>query len=137
MKNFLLLILLLASLLLTACGGATDYELTGTVWKWQSTEMDSGETFGVSDPAQYTVEFLEDGTASIKADCNQVSTSYTVEGSNLTFGIMATTLAMCPEGSLSDVYIAQLSTVNNFSFLKEGGLLLGIVENTGTMSFTE
>ncbi len=72
-------------------------------------------------PSKYTLELGSDGRASVRADCNRGSGSYKLEGRSLSFGPMATTRAMCPPGSLSDRYLAQLGHV--VSWLERDGRL--------------
>ncbi|MCB0233261.1 MAG: META domain-containing protein, partial [Anaerolineae bacterium] len=38
----------------------------------------------VPDPQNYTIAFADDNTLAIKADCNQVAGSYTLDGASLT-----------------------------------------------------
>jgi heat shock protein HslJ len=137
MKKAFIFTLLVTTLLLTACAAAPDYELTGVVWKWESTQQYDGDLINSRNPELYTLEFMEDGTAAIKADCNNATTTYTVDGSKLSFGPIASTLMACPEGSLSDIYLAQLRTAESYSFLKDGGLLINISDNISKMEFTQ
>ncbi len=72
-------------------------------------------------PSRYTLELGSDGRASVRADCNRGSGPYRLDGRSLTFGPLATTRAMCPPGSLSDRYLAQLSQAA--SWLERDGKL--------------
>ena len=55
-----------------------------------------------ADQPNYTIAFEPTGTFSAKADCNQLSGSYTTTGSNgLTIVPGPMTLAACPPESLS------------------------------------
>lgn len=72
-------------------------------------------------PARYTLELGSDGRASVRADCNRGSGTYKLDGRSLTFGTIATTRALCPSGSLSDRYLAQLSQAD--SWLERDGKL--------------
>jgi heat shock protein HslJ len=76
----------------------------------------------VDDPSKYTLEFPPDGTISGKADCNDFSGSYLVQGGSLQIFIGPMTLAACPPGSLSDEYIQRLGEVRTFVF--DGGDLV-------------
>ena len=72
------------------------------------------------DASNYTLAFGADGRASILADCNRGTGSYTSESpGQLTFGPVATTRMACPEGSLEDTFLAQFEWVRSYVF--EGG----------------
>ena len=51
--------------------------LTGTVWQWVRFTGPE-QQFDVEKPEGYTVEFLEDGTVNIEADCNKAKGAETV-----------------------------------------------------------
>ncbi len=107
--------------------------LTGTVWKWQQMTTPV-EQVTVDNSANYTVEFKEDGTVAIKADCNNASGSYTTTGNSISIPPMATTLAICPEGSLSDLFLSSLMGAASYYF--DGpNLFLDLKFDSGTMQF--
>ena len=108
--------------------------LVGVVWKWENFLESNDNTIIVDDPDKYTLEFLADGTVRVKADCNNGSGSYMVEGSQLTINLQAMTLAMCPPDSLSDQYIKYLGEVVSYVF-DGGNLALALRYDTGIMTF--
>lgn len=108
--------------------------ITGAVWKWTTSQFSDGKTTTPSDPNQYLVEFLADGTVGIKADCNQVGGSYTLDGNNLTIALGPSTLVACPEGSLDSEYLRQLGLVSSY-FIKDGKLILEFKFDSGSMTF--
>jgi heat shock protein HslJ len=85
-----------------------------TIWQLQEFILDNGTTTPVDDPAKYTVEFKTDGTAAIRADCNNCSGSFTADDKDLRFGPMACTLAACPPGSFDSQFQAALSSVSSY-----------------------
>ncbi|MBK8988343.1 MAG: META domain-containing protein [Chloroflexi bacterium] len=109
-------------------------ELTGVVWQWVSLTTPLDET-AVTDPARYTITFNADGTAAIEADCNAVVASYTLDGSSLTITPGPTTLAACPEDSLGDQFVSNLSNAAIYFFL-DGDLYLDMFASAGTLRFT-
>lgn len=109
--------------------------LTGTVWQWLGTVTGEGP-IEVADSSRYTIEFLDDGTAAIKADCNRVVAQYTVEESALTITPGPSTLAACPEDSQADVFVQQLSGAALYFFL-DGDLYIDLFADSGTMRFGE
>ena len=80
--------------------------LTGVTWQWLGTMTGEGP-ITVADSSRYTIEFLADGTAAIKADCNNVVAQYTAENGAMTITPGPSTLAACPEDSQADVFVQQ------------------------------
>lgn len=108
--------------------------LHGTVWKWTGSLFSDGKQVTPDDPNNYLLSFLAAGRVSIKADCNQVNGAYTVNGNQLTITPGPSTLVACPEGSLGDEYVRQLSNVSSY-FFKDGKLILEFKFDSGSMTF--
>ncbi len=109
--------------------------LTGVVWNWTEFSDAVQGVLPIENPEQYTVEFLEDGTVGIKADCNNGSGSYVVDeegGIDITVG--AVTLAMCAEDSLHDQFLQYLDAATIY-FFDGGDLLLDLPVDSGTLRF--
>ena len=69
-----------------------------------------------ADQLRYTISFANDGTAAIKADCNQVTATYTTTpGGSITIVPGASTMAMCPEDSMGQQFVEALSIVTSYS----------------------
>ena len=135
------MIVLVAALALLLAGGTLaaqtdDAGLVGTVWQWQGTQMSDDSVFTPADPANYTVEFLADGSVAIQADCNSARASYTLDGSAITILPGPTTLMACPDGSLGSEFLAQLGGAALF-FFQDGALLMDLKFDSGTMRFAE
>mgnify|MGYP000023552818 CR=1 FL=1 len=113
---------------------ATPDTLAGSAWQLVRIQsMD--DTVQVPDErGKYTLQFGEDGTVAIRADCNRGTGGWTSEGASLAFGPLATTRAMCPPGSLHDAYIAQLSYVRSY-VLRDGMLLLATMADGAIIEF--
>ena len=112
--------------------------LTGVTWQWISF-TDPLEQITIDDPSRYTVTFDEavggTGQAAIKADCNDVAATYTVDGSSIDIIAGPSTLAACPEDSLDQQYLANLSNAVIF-FFEEADMFLDLMADGGTMRFT-
>ena len=111
-------------------------ELVGPSWLWQQTLMNNGDLFVPDDSGSYLIQFQPDGTAFIQADCNQVRAGYTVDGNLLTIEPGPSTLVACPEGSLGDQFVRNLSAANSFFFDDAGDLLIDLKFDSGTMRFS-
>ncbi len=110
--------------------------LVGTTWQWINFSDPANGPQEISEPARYELTLNEDGTASIKADCNQVSGTYTIDGSSIEIVLGPTTLAACPEDSLSDQF-TQYLTFARIYFFRDGVLFLDLMADGGTMQFRD
>ena len=114
---------------------AVDPELVGVQWHWEEF-LDTAEinSFDVPNPNDYKILFNEDGTANIKADCNNVLAEYTTDGSSLTLTMGPTTMVFCGEESLDQIYLARLSAVVSY-VIQDGILHLNLMADAGNMVF--
>ena len=119
----------------TTTTGAVDPALLGKTWQWLGT-ITAEEPIAVADSTGYTIEFLEDGTAAIKADCNTVIAQVTADGGAISLVPGPSTLVLCPEGSQADVFTQQLSAAAIYFFL-DSNLFIDLVADSGTMHFGE
>ena len=96
---------------------------------WQAVNYNNGKeaVVGLLEGSEITAIFAEDGSLSGSAGCNNYITSYTVDGNNLTIGMVAATMMFCaePEGVMEQksAYLAALGTVATYS-IREGMLEL-------------
>jgi heat shock protein HslJ len=111
-----------------------EVSLTGVVWEWIGFTDPVDEPLVIADPAQYTVEFMADGTVAAKADCNNGAGSYTAAEGSISITIGAMTMALCPPESYSDQFVEYLNAVAVYSFI-EGDLLLDLPIDSGTLRF--
>ena len=114
-------------------GAAPD--LVGPIWRWDQTLMNNGDLFTPETPDNYTVQFLEDGSVSIQADCNQAGGTYTVDSSSITIEPGPTTLVLCPPGSLGDQFVNNLIAAAIY-FFEGQTLYIDLQFDSGTMRFT-
>jgi heat shock protein HslJ len=118
---------------LSACAVAS--ELEATAWRLVNIASMDDTVYVPDDPARYTLELQPDGRASIRADCNRGTGTWTSEGaSRLTFGAIAATRAMCTPGSLSDTYLAQFEWVRSY-VLRDGHLFLATMADGSIIEF--
>jgi len=108
--------------------------LTGTTWQWASITTPVEET-DVEDPSRYTILFNQDGTAEVKADCNNVGATYTTDDNNISITLGPSTLVACPPDSLDQEFLRNLENAAIY-FFEEGDLFLDLFADSGTMRFT-
>ena len=127
---------LAAGLLAPAAWAASQEPITGIQWQWtQLTETEPASQSVVPDPENYVLVLNDDGSANIKADCNQVLWTYTLEDTSLTFDTLGpSTLAFCGEDSSDQIFLEKLGMGGSVS-VEEGRLVLELNENAGRMVF--
>jgi heat shock protein HslJ len=118
----------------TAEAGAGTAEILGVVWKWDSATSADGQSITVDQPQQYEFMLLPTGTIRVKADCNNGSGTFWIQGSSITIEILTLTRAACPPGSLSDDFVQMLNRASTYRV--EAGNLHMDSEDGGTMVFS-
>ena len=96
----MLVLAIAATLIVGACNSGGG--LTGKTWQLTAVTEVVPAFQGVvpeADQANYTITFNTDGTFNAKADCNQLSGTYTTTGTGgITIELGPMTMAMCPKG---------------------------------------
>jgi heat shock protein HslJ len=99
-----------------ACGGSDgSSDVKGTLWRWvallEGQDAATGGFSAVPDLGDYLLTLREDGAFNAKADCNNLSGTYSLSGSDLTLEPGPMTKVACGDDSLSDKYVALLGQV--------------------------
>ncbi len=130
MKRSFALLVLLA---LTACAITSREaitELPGT--SWELVDLDGAEPVGETPPS---ITFNDDGTVNGSTGCNTFSGEVTIEGSEVTFGPMATTRMACADEAVSEqeqAFLLALEGVTGYTIDTEGRL---VIEGDTPMTF--
>ena len=118
-------IALLALLALAACAitsrDATT-ELPGT--SWTLVELDGEEPVGEMPPS---ITFTDEGGVTGSTGCNTFNGEVTIEGSELSFGPLATTRMACVDPAASDqeqAFLLAMENVTGYTIDSEGRLVL-------------
>jgi para-nitrobenzyl esterase len=115
--------------------GTAPSPLAGTSWRLVKIMSMDDTVLTPDDRALYTLEFKEDGSMSVRADCNRGTGSWTSESEGqLQFGLIAATRAMCPPGSLHDPYMMQFEWVRSYT-VREGHLFLATMADGSIIEF--
>ena len=128
-KVALIILTLLLSLVFVGCASSSTeseteatldpYKVTDIIWEWEFHIVTTGrdengrpiqEKTEIPDPENYTLILREDNTFSGKADCNEISGTYTNDP-GYSFTIGPSTTAFCGEDSLDQQYLDLLSRV--------------------------
>ncbi len=108
--------------------------LADSQWRLQEIQMADGSVSTPDAEADYTLMLTASGQMAGQADCNTINSTYTVDGSQLSFGPIASTKALCPPGSLSDTYIQALTNTNAYA-LEGETLTLSFGSDGNTLIF--
>ena len=122
-------------LFIAVFGCAMTPEITGILWKWQQSIYGNDTEATPPKPENYTVLLRQDGSLEIRADCNRCGGTYQMGDRHLSMQVTYCTRAMCPPGSLDQVFIRDLNAAVIY-FLKDGDLLIDLKYDSGTMRFS-
>ena len=112
-----LIVLVLIILVVTACSTGSEDELTANIWLL----TDLGGTAPLPDTS-VTAEFDEEGRVSGNAGCNNYSTSYTVDGDQISFGeVVGSTMMMCPDPVMAQeaLYLEALDNTTTYEIVDD------------------
>jgi heat shock protein HslJ len=110
--------------------------LQGPIWQWVSFTSPVEEV-KVDAPEKYTIQILDDERFAVRADCNRGVGKYVLGPDyRITLGSLALTRAMCPPGSLSEKFVAELSRATSF-FFKDGELFMELPVDSGALNFRQ
>ena len=132
---------------LIACGQEAQIasDITGTSaivgpqWQWQAfqdaADGDESRDIMVPDPTQFTLTLQSDKSANIRADCNRLRWTYTLQESSLTFDTLGPgTRAYCGEDSLDKRYLKLLGNAATY-VMADGKLYVNLKYDSGNMIF--
>jgi len=113
------LVFVLGTLALTACAGGSA-SLEGKQWRMQSYRGADGQMLETLPDIKTTAEF-KDGQVSGKAACNTYSGPYKVDGNQINFGLMASTMMACPQEIMDQEtgYLAGLEKASTFEVAED------------------
>ncbi|MGE5375847.1 MAG: META domain-containing protein [Bacteroidota bacterium] len=138
-KQYVILTLLAFALVLPGCKRffkSSSTDITATVWQWTAMQETAPASQSVvPDPQNYTITFKTDGTATIKADCNNVDAKYKAnKKGKMTIKLGASTLMACGPNSQDTIYLDSLSKVESYAIVS-GQLQLAFPNGGGKMDF--
>jgi heat shock protein HslJ len=129
--------LILVSSEIVSAEPAGDPAITGIEWQWSGlVETMPAAQSVVPDPENYILLLQPNGALHIKADCNVVGGSHTLEGDGLTITLGPSTRAYCGEQSLDQQYLELLSNVYGYG-IEDGQLVLKLQADAGRMIFSK
>jgi len=136
---------LIAALSLAACSGTINGPSsvssapinslaieTNAVWQLRSIVSADGSLLTIEDPSVFTLMLTDDGKVSVRADCNRASGGYTISGSTLSIGPIASTRAYCTTAPVDQQFLALLGGEN---IVTTSGATLQLSSPRGTLGF--
>jgi heat shock protein HslJ len=126
----LIVVAIVGSLAIGGC--QAESALVGPTWQWTASQETVPAHLSVTpDPENYTIEFLDDGTVEVTADCNNMGGSYTVaEPDELTITLVTTTMAYCGDESQDAIFIDFLGRVASYA-IADTDLTLDFADDAG------
>lgn len=109
-------------------------KLTGTEWVAESVQGDP-----VAAKVSSTVAFGADGSVTGSAGCNRYFGAYSVDGSSIAFGHLASTQMMCPPEQMEQEqrFLEVLARAERFEQREEGSLVLYSAEGGESMVLSQ
>ena len=131
----ILLLVLLTAVLAASCDDNPlgPSGIKETTWKLESVERAGSPTIQAPND-RYTLRLNNNGTLSVRADCNQCTATYTLNGSALTIGPLQCTSISCGVGSIDGTYATLLTGASQVE-MTESHLVLVIRNSVGTLRF--
>jgi len=124
----------LSGAVVTSAAAQEEPMLTGTLWQLEEIVYNNDTVTVPDDPELYSIQFFEDGTVGIRADCNVGNGTFDPE-SNEFITLQAFTLAACGPDSIDDEFRQGLDNAALY-FFQDGDLYLDLFADAGTMRFS-
>jgi len=116
--------------------GGPGADLASGAWKWTQGTTAAGTVQTVADPSKFRVQFdPSNGQVSIATACNSATGNYTTNGRALKIILTSMTNAVCPDDTLSPLFITELGAVQSYT-INQGSLVLSLPGNAGTLTLT-
>ena len=108
--------------------------LTDTLWQLEEIVYNNDTMLVPDDPEMYSIQFFEDGTVAVRADCNVGNGVFDPDSTDF-ITLQAFTLAACGPDSIDDEFRQGLENAA-ILFFEDGDLLLDLFADAGTMRFS-
>ena len=95
------------------------------------------QSISVPSPDRYTISFAPNGTYTLRADCNNGTGNFTVNGTKVKINPATLTRMYCGDASLDKTYTASLGQVTGYEIDASGRLVLIMVSNNERLTFTK
>jgi heat shock protein HslJ len=107
-------------------------DLQNKTWVWVNTKLNDG-TIVTPKENSLNIIFGKDNKLNISSDCNNGSSTFTLENKSLKISPIMATKKFCPD-SKERIFFKNLMAANSI-FLKDGNLFIELKIDSGTMEF--
>jgi len=108
--------------------------LSMKTWKWVSVLYNDERLITPKQSEAFTITLNKDGTFSATTDCNRMNGSYTIDGSLISFGQVASTKMYC-EGSQETIFSELIRDTSGYHFTSKGELIFDLKFDSGSVTF--
>lgn len=109
-------------------------ELLDQTWEWVNLQTPK-DLLLVTEPSNYTMTLMADGSAAFQLDCNRGMGSFELKGDQrITFTPIASTMMACGDDSLAQQFTSNLEMVAIY-FQQDGDFFLELPFDSGTLRF--
>lgn len=116
--------LLVVGLAIAACTAKAEDPSAALIGAWKLTEYGpAGSTTPAVEGAEAGLTFNEDGTVAGNSGCNGLGGDYTVEGNEITFGQIVSTLMACDDPRMAQEDAVHRVLTDTATFTIEGNTL--------------
>lgn len=131
---YFLAVFALAASLLAACTRGSSEAITGS---WQLASYGSPSDLAPAVPdVDTTITFGEDGSVSGNVGCNDFGGDYTVDGDNITFDNITSTLMLCAEPAVGEQETVVLNTLSGTTTFTVDSQALSIISEDGSSAIS-
>ena len=103
-------------------------------WNWVSTSYNNDQTIVPKKENIFSLTLKSDGSFSATTDCNGVGGNYEVNGSQITFSKMISTMMYC-DGSQESEFLKMLRDTQSYHFTSKGELVFSLKFDSGSFVF--
>ena len=117
--GFAILVFVMGTMMLAACTSGSG-SLEGKLWQMTAYQSSDGKMVETLPDVKTTAEFT-DGQVGGKAACNTYNGPYEVDGNQISFGLMMSTMMACPPAIMDQEmgYLGALEMVTTFEVTEE------------------
>jgi hypothetical protein len=108
--------------------------VTGVVWRLMQIQYANNTAVVPDDPSKYALVLSQDGTVTVRADCNRGMGSFLLAGTSLKMQKFTYTHMICSESSLYDQYTKALETAGS-CLIRDGDFYIMLQMENGVMKF--
>lgn len=104
-------------------------------WRWIKTAHNNDTEITPNDPQDFIITFKDDGSFSVKTDCNSMTGNYAVNGKQIEFGDNIAMTKMFCEDSKEQDFASLFREIKYLFFTSKGELIFDLKFDSGSANF--